>query len=317
MEYVLLTPVRNEEKNIQSIARFVCEQKKRPLIWLIVNDGSTDDTEFIIESLKEDFNWIKSLSLPFEPGGLGFHYAKVIQQGFNHLQSLIDHNKYDFIGKVDADIVFDPFVFEKLLREFELDKELGICSPNLVFRDIEKIELGNIDIENKLKLNKSNNDKGFEISLNDHPTDGLRLYRKKCFTDIGGNLPVRAPETVSEAKAILRGWKIRRFDHIVAIHLRKTHASTSLWNRWKMVGSEQYYLGYNPILVLGSIMYDFIYKTPKYLWLAHALGYVKAIIDQDEKICDKEIIDYFSKKRLLEVVIQTPSFIKKILNSFS
>ena len=292
MEYVLLTPVRNEEVLLPIAIQSVLSQNQFPALWLIVDDGSTDNTMQIIHELECSHSWIISKSLPGGLGGLGKHFAEVVDYGFKQLQSeaVARGIEYDYIGKIDADVSFDPTCFSSLINEFEKDPSLGITSPRLIY-----CEPGV---------------KGFYIhkepdrSLSDHPADPIRLYRRKCFEDIGGIKIVRASETVAEAKAKLRGWKIYRFDNVYGKHLRKAHSSTPLWSRLTLYGSEAYYLGYHPLLALGRLCFDIFFGRPRYRFLAYACGYIRGYIKREPRIDDDEILRYFWSKRLREIVSQ-------------
>ncbi|MBN1993406.1 MAG: glycosyltransferase family 2 protein [Anaerolineae bacterium] len=297
MNYLLMTPVRNEENNLPTAAQSILKQSHRPALWLIVNDGSTDRTQEIIDELTANNSWIISRSLPPGPGGLGKHFAEVVDYGFTQLQLAAEKAgiTYELMGKIDADVLFDSSCFELLVQEFDKSASLGIASPSMVIYE-----------GNKGKVNKE-----IEIVLGDHPTDGIRLYRRQCFEQIGGIQIVRAPETVAEARAVTKGWKLCRFEHIQANMLRKTHESTSLWARWVMRGAESYYLGYHPLIVLGHCAHTALFNHPKYLFLAYGWGYLKSLIQRKPKIEDEEVLFYFRFRRLREIFPQIPQILWK------
>ncbi len=302
MQYVLLTPIKNEEQYLPSLAEMLLRQAVRPALWLLINDASTDGSQAIMDELAAAHDWVFSITLPYEPGGLGLHYAGVVHQGFTALQAEAAQRGigFDLLGKVDADVIFDADCFASLLTEFASDERLGIASPSLTNADVGE--------EGKVQAVKK------EVVLSDHPTDGIRLFRRACFEEMGGSPVTRAPETVAEAKATLSGWKLRRFADIPAYHRRKAHSATSLWARWEMAGSEQYYLGYHPVLVLGHACYEFLFRSPKYLFLAHLSGYAKAVFRREERIADAEVRAYFGRQRLREVWHQLPTLIQQAKN---
>ncbi|HJZ05361.1 MAG TPA: glycosyltransferase family 2 protein [Patescibacteria group bacterium] len=301
MEYVLLTPVRNEEVLLPNAIRSILSQNQYPALWLIVDDGSTDNTMQIIHELESSHSWIISKLLPGGLGELqkhfaevvdGIHFAEVVDNGFRHLQSEATARgiKYGFIGKIDADVSFDPTCFSSLINEFEKDPSLGIASPRFIY--CEQGEKGYHNLKEP------------DRSLSDHPDDPIRLYRRQCFDDIGGIQIVGACETVAEAKAKLRGWKIHRFDNIYGKHLRRAHSSTPLWSRLTQYGSVAYYLGYHPLLALGRLCFDIFFGRPRYRFLAYAWGYIRGYIKKEPRIDDDEILRYFWSQRFQEIVSQ-------------
>jgi len=48
-QYVIISPVRDEEEHIQATIESVSNQTVRPAEWVIVDDGSTDRTGAIID----------------------------------------------------------------------------------------------------------------------------------------------------------------------------------------------------------------------------------------------------------------------------
>ena len=49
LPYVLVTPARNEQTFIEKTIESVIHQTALPLKWVIVDDGSTDDTAAIVK----------------------------------------------------------------------------------------------------------------------------------------------------------------------------------------------------------------------------------------------------------------------------
>jgi glycosyltransferase involved in cell wall biosynthesis len=284
MDYILLTLARNEERFLPLAAEALLNQRKKPLLWMVVDDGSQDSTFEIIRRLEVELPWIVSRRLPPSDGGLGTHYAQIANYGFRELihQSRCLKNSPSLLGKIDADVTFDRSCFEMLVEEFVRDPLLGMASPRLV-------QLGGC------------NDIPEDRSLSDHPTDGIRLYRWQCYEDIGGLSLFRAAETVAEAKARLRGWRIHRFDHIVAKHHRTAHSLHTPWQRLVMHGSEAYFLGYHPALAFARLVFDLIYGRPRYRFLAYGWGYLHGFLAQEPRIADPEILHYFAGQRPKEI----------------
>jgi len=47
--HIVVTPCRNEEKDLSNLVQSITAQTIRPVFWVIVDDGSTDKTPEIIK----------------------------------------------------------------------------------------------------------------------------------------------------------------------------------------------------------------------------------------------------------------------------
>jgi glycosyltransferase involved in cell wall biosynthesis len=300
MDYLLISPVRNEERHLPALAESVIAQTQLPGLWLIVDDGSTDQTPSIIEKLCFQYPWIISRKLAANQGGLGLHFGEIMRFGFGEVIKAAEDKKIDYqiIGKADADVVIPSTCFQELVKVFSENKLLGIASPVLIIRN-----------NKNSSLQKKNR---WDMAFGDHPTDGVRLIRKECYDEIGGYLVSRAPETVAEAKAKIRGWQLRRCKNIFAYLQRISHETTPVWTRWAMSGSEVHYLGYSPLLAMGHFCYEILFGHPWYRSWAYLWGYIKSVVQREPRIPDEEILHYFGKQRIKEIVPQFPELLRYI-----
>jgi len=62
--YILVTPARNEGAFIEHTLKSVIAQRVLPVRWLIVNDGSTDDTAAVVLRYAAEHDWIELVNLP-------------------------------------------------------------------------------------------------------------------------------------------------------------------------------------------------------------------------------------------------------------
>jgi glycosyltransferase involved in cell wall biosynthesis len=252
----------------------VTGQKIKPELWVIVDDGSTDDTPHIIENLRERYSYIQSIRLPQRPRDITFHYSYVCKQGFDYALEYCRENniEFEYIGLLDADTVLEENYFGKLLIEFKMDNSLGIAS-------------GGVYYDTGGKLSREKTDKNL-------PRGTGRLWRKECFLDTGGYQVEPSPDSISNIKAILRGWRLVQYANVIQIQKRKTSAANGLWHGYVKNGWMAYYLGKNPLVALINILYLSVrfpfYTGPAYLW-----GYVSSAIRRENKIKDPEIRAYY------------------------
>lgn len=288
LTYILVTPAKNEEKHLSKVSEAVISQTVPPVLWVIVDDGSTDGTPEIIKDLESRFNWIQSIRLPSHPRDITFHYSYVCKNGFDYAIQFCKSNAigYNFIGLLDADTVLEGSYFEKLSIEFNKNSLLGIASGHIT--DMPDGEISWVDIKNNEP----------DRSL---PRGSGRLWRKKCFFETGGYLIEPSPDSISNVKANLRGWEIRQYGHIRAIQLRETSGAQGLWKGYRINGSTAYYLNKHPLLVLFGSSFYFIQK-PYYVGLAYLYGYILEWFRGSPKISDIEIRDYYWNERLKEYI---------------
>jgi biofilm PGA synthesis N-glycosyltransferase PgaC len=64
LNYVLITPARNEEAFIEGTIVSMVAQTVRPQRWIIVSDGSTDATDAIVRRHAAQHPWIELIRLP-------------------------------------------------------------------------------------------------------------------------------------------------------------------------------------------------------------------------------------------------------------
>lgn len=286
-DYLLVTPCKNEEDSLPKIAESVTGQEITPLLWVIVNDGSTDRTPEILEELCSKHSWIQTVTLNEKPRNLGVHVSHVYRTGFEAAIKHCDDNNidYQYVASVDADIILDGDYFASLIREFEDDPDLGICSGHI----------GNIINGNIV----------WSSYRDDLPSGGARLWKRECFEETGGFLLTCSPDSVSNVKAKLRGWKTRYFTTTTAISTRAYSSAQGQWKGYRRLGSNNYFIGYSPIHVcLKSV--KLLYSKNGYfahgVGLAYAYGYFHDMILSKPRISDEEVLEYYKKSRFKEIL---------------
>ena len=61
MKVLIITPACNEEKNLPLLIKSMVNQSIIPFEWIIVDDGSKDNTSNVIQKAAIKFPWIKYL----------------------------------------------------------------------------------------------------------------------------------------------------------------------------------------------------------------------------------------------------------------
>lgn len=282
MDYILITPAKNEDNNISTLIKSIINQSIRPKAWLIVDDGSTDSTSQIIQKSIEENSWIMSIRLDDNKRDIGLHIAKVLELGFEYLKNYCAKDiSYNFVGIIDADMIPEQTYFEQLLKHFYMNSKLGIASGGVYYNNMNKLI--------------------WEKSRSDHARGGARLIRNDCLEDIG-HIPVYvAWDTVMNVKAKKHGWEVRQFKDVISIQSRKTNSGQGLWKGWVLFGERMYYMNYHPILMIGAT-FSALIKKPHFICIPLLYGYFISMIKKKDQINDKEIRDYFWNDRIKEII---------------
>ena len=133
--YVVVTPARDEAKYIPLTIASLAAQSIRPLRWVIVNDGSTDETGRIADEAARSHAWItvvNRVDRGFRKAGGG------VVDAFYEGYRCVEDDAWDYLIKLDGDLSFAPDYFEKCFEHFDENPRLGIaggtiCSETEVF----------------------------------------------------------------------------------------------------------------------------------------------------------------------------------------
>ena len=255
---ILISPVRNEERHLGKTIQSVLQQTVRPSKWIIVDDGSTDRTAEIARQCLIGNPWVSVLTRRdrgFASVGEGEAAA------FNEAYETVRAADWDFIAKVDGDVSFPKDHLESLLRRFEEDPKLGISGGTCFV-----LEKGRY----------------YEEKMPDfYPLAACRLYRRKCYEEIGGIIPKLGWETIDLLRAQMRGWATRRFEDLRITHYRRMASRGGLWKGKTRSGKIFYVLGYLPLFVVARSLYR-LKERPYFIESAGILyGYLRAFLRRE------------------------------------
>src|SRR5215469_3579447 len=111
MRYILISPARNEAAFIGKTLDSMVRQTVLPQRWVIVDDGSTDQTAQIVKQYADQFDWITLLQRPKRAHRSFAGKVDAFNVGLDSVRSLA----FDVIGNLDTDLSFDPDYLEFLL----------------------------------------------------------------------------------------------------------------------------------------------------------------------------------------------------------
>jgi len=280
-KYVLITPARNEEAYIEKTIKSVIAQTILPEKWVIVSDGSTDRTNEIVKRYDSDYEFIQLLCR--EPDRNRDFASKVyaIRAGVEQLEEV----SYEFIGNLDADVSFDPDYYERVLEKFEQNAKLGIGGG--VIYDISGT-----------KYRRQFTSVSWSVS------GAIQLFRRKCYEDIGGYLPLKrgGVDMIAEVMARMHGWEVKAFSEITVMHHRRTgKGKGNIFLAGFKHGIMEYANGYHPLFQVARFFYRL--KQRPYLLgsLCRTAGYSWASLSREQWAVPENVIKYMrweQKQRL-------------------
>lgn len=275
--YILITPCKDEEFFLPHLAESIMKQTVRPVLWLIVDDNSTDNTPKLISEYKSLHNWICTIRLNEGIRDVGIHFARVLKLGFETAFEICENENIDFefMGLADADLIFNTTYFETIISEFKNNSNLGIAGGGL--REI-------VDGNTK-----------YIHGVEDEPSGGNMVIRKKCYLDCGGIQLSYSCDSVLKVQARLKGWEIKRFEDYSSIITRKTSTSEGHWKGYVQRGQSAYYRNLNIFHVI-AIGIRYIFKSPYYLSIAYLYGYFNDLLQKKPQIENEEIKKYYWNK---------------------
>ena len=219
--YAVVTPVRDEENDLRRLAESMVAQTRKPVVWVVVDNGSTDGTPAVAQSLARAHDWIVcAASAPTRRAEPGEPIVRAFLTGLERLTAPVD-----ILVKLDADVSFDDDHFERLIHAFVANPTLGIA--------------GSTCLEERAG-------RWAEVTTAAHHVRGaVRAYRRECLAAIGPLEPALGWDSADELKAAALGWETRTLDGIAFRHHRPLGARDGRrWTRARRQGKASHYLGY-------------------------------------------------------------------------
>jgi glycosyltransferase involved in cell wall biosynthesis len=294
LPYVLVTPARNEEAFIEKTIQSMIQQTMLPMKWVIVNDGSTDNTGAIVKRYLLNHSWIELVELPQRRDRSFAKKVHSFNAGFEKMKGL----EYEIVGNVDADISFDKDHFEFLLGKFQSDSSLGVAGT--VFR-----EEGGYSSEKD------------SFEGHSHVSGQCQLFRRQCFSEIGGYVPHRAGgiDWIAVVTARMRGWKTQSYREKWFFHHR--HLGTA--ERGPVAssfsyGEKDYYMGGHPVWELFRVAYRMTKKPYLIAGGILGLGYLWALLSRTPRPVSEEFVKFHRAEQMskLKVVLRSILKLKKV-----
>ncbi len=277
MKYVVISPARNEAKFLPLTLKSLAQQTIRPYRWVIVDDGSTDDTGKIADEAAKEHDWIRVV----HRADRGFRQVgKGRIDAFYSGYELVAAESWDYIVMLDGDVSFEADYFERCFDHFTAEPRLGIGGGLIS------------NVCNGATVPESKIDPAF------HVRGATKIYRAECWRQIGRLYAVPGSDTLDEVKANMLGWKTRTFRDIPIVHLRPEGRAYGVWPNLVKNGLANYIAGYHPVFMLTKCVRRLFDKPYGLQAIGLLAGFLKGYIKQIPQVDDRALIRYFRQQQI-------------------
>lgn len=276
MSYVLITPARNEEAYIEKTLESVISQTVLPKKWVIVSDGSTDRTDEIVKRYEQKYDWIELVRRPERQDRQFAAKVHCFNAGYEKIEGM----EYDIIGNLDADISFDADYFEFLLARFAERPRLGVGGTPFV---------------------EGTTSYDYRFTNIEHVSGACQLFRRECFEEIGGYIPIKGGgiDWTAVTTARMKGWETRTFTEKTCFHHKPmgTGSNSLLMAAFKH-GQKDYFLGGHPAWEVFRSCYQM--KSRPYIisGLLILSGYTWAYLRKIERPISNDLVMFIRAEQM-------------------
>ena len=251
MKFLIIIPTHNEEKNILPCLESLKNQTFQDFKCVIVNDGSTDKTQEIVEKFLENNLKFRIYNLKLskhEPG------AKVVRT-FNKGLETENLQEYNVVCKFDADIIFPENYLEKINEVYEKNPNAGMVS-GLVYiqKGFDSAQPDKSDFATSQLYDFTHqNDWTFEnLSSKNHVRGPIKSYRKEVFQKMNGLRAVLGWDNIDVMLCKMHGFETVTLQELWVKHLRPTAYKYKSQKAQKL-GEYFYNIGLNfPLAAISS-----------------------------------------------------------------
>jgi biofilm PGA synthesis N-glycosyltransferase PgaC len=258
--YVLLSPCRDEAALMRRTLDSVAAQTAAPALWVVIYDGSTDDTPRILEEYAQRLPYLRIVRRADRgrravgPGVIEAFYAGLEEVALDD---------FDYLCKLDLDLDLPPRYFERLMERMEAEPRLGTTSGKPWFRRAEAAPLEP------------------EVCGDEMSVGMTKFYRTACFREIGGFVREVMWDGIDCHRCRMLGWIAESVDEqeLRFLHLRPMGSSQqSIWTGRVRSGYGQYFMGTWAPYLLASAAFRLFEHPVLYGSAAMVWGYLRSAV---------------------------------------
>jgi poly-beta-1,6-N-acetyl-D-glucosamine synthase len=275
--YVLVSPCKDEAKFIEKTLRSIARQTVRPVQWVIVDDGSRDDSMALVAQYQSAMPFIKVVHRDSGARAVG---AGVIQ-AFNAGLAAVDA-PHDFVCKFDVDLELPPRYFERMLAKMAADPRLATFSGKPWYHNRAGALVP-------------------ELCGDESSVGMIKFYRREAFDAIGGFVVENGWDMLDGHMARWHGWRAgsRDEEDTRFLHLRAMGSSQkSLRHGRARHGEAQWRIGSHPLFFAAAAVNRLREPPPVTGALWFTSGYLRAALRGTPRLGDADFIRFLRRYQL-------------------
>jgi hypothetical protein len=224
--------------------------------------------------------WIELIRMPERRER---HFAAKVH-AFNAGYASVKDVQYEVIGSLDADISFDENYFQFLLSQLVEERALGLVGTPFQEASGQTYDYRFVNIE--------------------HVSGACQVFRRECFEEIGGYVPVEGGciDHIAVVSARMKGWRTRTFTDKVCLHHRQmgTAQQSALMSRFRG-GLKDYSVGNHPVWELSRVVYQMTKRPFVIGGLMLVSGFVWAYLRRMERPVPRELVTFQRREQILRL----------------
>ena len=267
-KYLIISPCRNEEQYMKVTLETVCNQSVLPEKWVIVDDGSTDETANILKEYAKKYTFIEIITR--EDRGHRKVGPGVIETFYDGMKGE-NIDDYKYICKLDLDLELPLKYFEILIDHMENNPRIGTASGKPYFVD------------------KRTGEHISELCGDENSVGMTKFFRVKCFKQVGGFVKQVMWDGIDGHRCRMLGWLAISWDDpdIRFIHLRPMGSSqVSIFTGRMRHGFGQYFMGSSFLYLTASAIYRSLHRPVIIGGFAMWWGFIKSALSGSERLED-------------------------------
>src|SRR4051794_40136824 len=266
--YLLVTPCRDEARFARRTLDSIVRQSVLPALWVIVDDGSKDETPAILKEYADKYPFIRVITRADRGDRkLGGGVIDAFYAGYDS----VNPGDFDYVCKMDLDLDMPPRYFEELMARMAANPRIGASSGKPYYTK-----------EGRLVSEK----------CGDETAVGMcKFYRTECFKQIGGFVRELMWDGIDCHRCRMLGWVAVSWDDSALSfeHLRPMGTSHKNWWTGRVRhGFGQYFMGTGITYMLASAAFRFFHPPAVVGSAAMLWGYFRSMIQRRPRYGDAE-----------------------------